>query len=566
MTESPKKSDSAGGDDKIKKEESNDTAKSAAKDAPADNNAAKKEETKPVKVPAGSYIIRMDQPYSRMVDMLLDTQYYSTNDPRPYDDTGWTLGPLRNVPTLRITDAAILKAPMTLVDGTPHSTGSVTAHSVKGKPVAAKFYIVQANAEPNLAALRFRLKDTKIFAAEDSFDSAGQKFPAGSFIIPVDGNSSDLDSNLKSAAQDLGVSILSVADDLKVARHELKVPRIAVLHTWTSTQDEGWFRLGLEETGVPYSYISDTLVRTTPNLREKYDVILFPPTISDPADILNGFPKRILPDGTDAGPIPWQKSDATPNWGGIDESPDIRGGMGFEGVAHLKQFVEEGGLFIPIGLSARMPIDLGLTNSVSITHTKALQVHGSIVRADIEDAKSPIAYGYDNSVGVYFNQAPVFKVSVAGGGDFDEGTEEAARPSGRGSTTDPDIPQGRAYTTPEAAPKRTPAEKELYVDPQYRAFFSSEIPPESLYPRVVLRFADEKNLWISGMLAGSSELAGAPAVIDVPLGRGHIVLFANNPMWRQETQGSFMLILNAALNFDHLDAGRKPSAAAKPQP
>src|SRR5579862_3106543 len=129
-----------------------------------------------------------------------------------------------------------------------------------------------------------------------------------------------------------------------------------------------------------------------------------------------------------------------------------------------------------------------------------------------------------------------------------------------------DIPQGRAYIAAEAAPKRTPAEKELYVDPQYRAFYSSQIPPETLYPRVVLRFADEKNLWISGMLAGSSELAGAPAVIDVPLGRGHVVLFANNPMWRQETQGSFMLVLNAALNFDHLDAGRKLPAAAKPQP
>jgi hypothetical protein len=97
-------------------------------------------------------------------------------------------------------------------------------------------------------------------------------------------------------------------------------------------------------------------------------------------------------------------------------------------------------------------------------------------------------------------------------------------------------------------------------------FYSSELPPASLYPRVVLRFADEKNLWISGMLAGASELAGAPAVIDVPLGRGHIVLFANNPMWRQETQGSFMLLLNAALNFDHLDAGRKtpPATNAKP--
>ena len=42
----------------------------------------------------------MDQPYSRMADMLLDTQYYNVNDPRPYDDTGWTMGAMRNVKTV----------------------------------------------------------------------------------------------------------------------------------------------------------------------------------------------------------------------------------------------------------------------------------------------------------------------------------------------------------------------------------------------------------------------------------------------------------------------------------
>ena len=61
-------------------------------------------ETKDGKFGAGSYVVRMDQPYSRMADMLLDTQYYNVNDPRPYDDTGWTLGPLHNVKTVRVKD------------------------------------------------------------------------------------------------------------------------------------------------------------------------------------------------------------------------------------------------------------------------------------------------------------------------------------------------------------------------------------------------------------------------------------------------------------------------------
>jgi hypothetical protein len=76
-------------------------------------------------------------------------------------------------------------------------------------------------------------------------------------------------------------------------------------------------------------------------------------------------------------------------------------------------------------------------------------------------------------------------------------------------------------------------------------------------PRVVLRFAnDEKNLLISGMLAGGNELANKPAVVDVPVGRGHVVMFATNPMWRHQTQGEFFLLFNAALNYDNLGAGR----------
>jgi hypothetical protein len=82
---------------------------------------------------------------------------------------------------------------------------------------------------------------------------------------------------------------------------------------------------------------------------------------------------------------------------------------------------------------------------------------------------------------------------------------------------------------------------------------------------VVLRFAsDEKNLLVSGMLAGGAELAGKPAIVDVPVGRGHVVMFATNPMWRHQTQGAFFLLFNAVLNYDNLGAGR--SQPARPQP
>ncbi len=67
------------------------------------------------------------------------------------------------------------------------------------------------------------------------------------------------------------------------------------------------------------------------------------------------------------------------------------------------------------------------------------------------------------------------------------------------------------------------------------------------------------------MLAGGAELANAPAVIDVPVGQGHVVMFANNPMWRHQTQGSFFLLFNAALNYDHLNVGRERQANERGQ-
>ena len=92
------------------------------------------------------------------------------------------------------------------------------------------------------------------------------------------------------------------------------------------------------------------------------------------------------------------------------------------------------------------------------------------------------------------------------------------------------------------------------------------MPPDLNTIRVVMRFDRKDKLLISGMLGGAEELENRPAVIDVPVGKGHIVFFAINPMWRFETHGTFFLLFNAALNYQHLDAGRpKPKPATEPK-
>jgi hypothetical protein len=74
---------------------------------------------------------------------------------------------------------------------------------------------------------------------------------------------------------------------------------------------------------------------------------------------------------------------------------------------------------------------------------------------------------------------------------------------------------------------------------------------------VLLRFADQRELLVSGLLDGGSDIAQRPVVVDVPNGKGHVVLFANNPVYRGETIGSYALVFNTMMNWDNLNAGRK---------
>jgi hypothetical protein len=542
-----------------------------------------------ISIPSGSYVVRMDQPYSRMADMLLDTQYYNISDPPPYDDTGWTLGPLHNVKTIRITDTAILRVPMSGVAVPAKATGGLT-----GAATAAA-YLINNNTDNTLASFRFRLKNTKMSAAEEAFTSGGQNFNAGTFIIQGSAASrSDIETN----ARDLGLKVVAVAEVPKVAMHDMVAPRIVLVHTWTNTQNEGWYRVAFDQLKIPYDYISDKELGKVANLRDKWDVILFGPVGGSAQRIVNGIPMR-------GDPIPFKASSITPNLGGApDTTDDMRGGMGVQGIANIEKFVAAGGLFITITGNASIPIDYGIVEGVSIEPARQLRAQGSVVNAVFADRRSPIAYGYGENLAVYFSSAPLFNVQAAGGGGgrggggggggrgaaaaaeapaagagggrggrggrggaaADAPTQIAAnpignpgetgpnRPSGRGTPNDPDIPQGRPLFVPPGpltGPNVTTGDA---AGGGGFGGFGGGNPAEA--PRVVLRFADEANLFVSGMLSGGAELAGKPAVIDAPHGSGHVLMFANNPMWRSETHGSYFLLFNAMLNFAHLDVGR----------
>jgi len=517
-----------------------------------------------VKIPAGRYVVRMDQPYSRMADMLLDTQYYNVNDPPPYDDTGWTLGALHNVKTIRVTDAAILKAPMSMIAAPAKFEGSVAG---AGSAVA---YLVNNNTDNTLFTFRYRLKNVKMSALEAPYSAGSQKFNAGTFVIKTDGAPSDLRAQLDSASKDLGLKVVAVSEMPKTAMHDIPAPRIALIHTWTNTQNEGWYRIAFDQLHIPYDYIADQKLKTMTDLRSKYDVILFGPVGGSAQSIVNGRP-------TTGDPIPFKASSITPNLGGApDTTDDMRPGMGLEGIFALHKFIEDGGLFITITGNATIPIDYGFVEGVSVADSSTLHARGSVLNAVFADKNSPIAYGYGSELAVYFNQAPIFNVGGGGfggrggggggrgggggGGRGGAGDTGANRPSGRGTMDDPDIPQGRPLFVPPTGAAVEGGGPDDDANAGGRGGRGGAAGPQ---PRVILRFAEEKDLLVSGMLTGGSALAGHPAVIDCQKGKGHVLMFANNPMWRSETHGSYFLLFNAMLNFQHLDAGKPaPRGAA----
>jgi Zinc carboxypeptidase len=510
----------------------------------------------PREFPAGSFIVRMDQPYSRIADALLDYQYWAPNDAqtRPYDDTGWTFPEGFGVQAIRVTDPKILDVPMEAVKGDVKPTSGVTG--------SGALFAINHNADNALITLRYKLKNADIQVAEEPFESAGTKFNRGSFIVKGV-SQGDLDK----VATELGLKAYALAGAPSVKTHAARAARIAILHQWTNTQTEGWWRQAFDVYAVPYDYIDPRTIHEAADLRAKYDVIIFGPGGGQSA--VEGTPLW-------RNPIPYQNTEDTPNVGTWAQTEDTRIGMGLEGLLHLRKFIDAGGVFIAANSSADFAMQNNFTYGVSAVRPGTnTRVVGSLLRTKIVDDASPVVYGVLDNLAMYSDSGDAFSVSATAGGGGrgggggggggaggGRGGGPGGRPTGRGTPDDPDVVQGRPAEeghnlTPlppvqqvQAWQYALPTEEALKRNP------ANVIPPQ-FRPRVAVRFDTQNTLLVSGLLDGGADIAQRPVVVDVPVGKGHVVLFANNPIYRGETLGSYFMVFNTILNFDSLDAGRK---------
>ena len=501
-----------------------------------------------VEVKAGDYVIRGDQPYRTLAEMYFSIQSFAPANPRPYDDTGWTFQFMRNLVVKTINDKPSY-GQLTLM-----TTEATAPGGVEG---SGPVMIVDHTTDNNLVTFRFKHRDVKMQAAEEEFEAGGRKFRAGAFIIP-DANRGVLEASLKV----LGLSAIAVASMPTVRTHDLDIPRIGYVHSWANTQNEGWVRAAFDTFGVPYTYFSDIKLREG-NLRQAYDVIVYPHVGGTAQAQVNGIPR------TGSSPLPYKKTDATPHLGAQDQADDIRGGMGLEGLTELVKFVQQGGTLITEGSTATIFPEYSLSSGVTVESPEGLFARGSVMRGVFADRQSPIAYGYDPQVPVYFNQEPVLFVASGGGTAAGGGRGDAPAIPGVGMNITPmaSASQQRLSTWDPEGPAPSVASAGADARGSRSESGQSESPGrgggrgsgvEESRPRVVLQFPSSPgDMLLSGTLVGGQALANRAQVVDVPVGQGHVVAFAIRPFWRWQTQGTYFLGFNAILNWNDLNAGRR---------
>jgi hypothetical protein len=463
--------------------------------------------------PPGTFVVRMDQPYRDFAQNLLEKQDFPTDvEHRPYDDVAWTLGYVLGVETVPLGKKEPLEVPMTRVEEPVSFPGSVEGAE------GARFFLLEHHGQKDLLSLRFALADHEIDALAGTTTVAGSERPPGSWIVPVPRNAGRLVRDLKEAASRWGGRFVGVDEDLPADRIELDLPRIAVYHSWRYTQDSGWLRYTFDRAEIPYTLINKDHVRRG-DLRKSFDVLLLPSQAW-----LSG---RSLLQGIDPrwGPMPYTRTDEFPSHGRIDSSPDITGGLGYEGMENLRRFLDDGGVLMALGSGGLLPVEMGLVRDVRVARSGRLRCPGSVVSTRVLDRDSPIAFGYPTVGHVFRTNVPLFTVpdrmdSVV---VMKFGAEEKKEEDGdeAGEVNAGESPDGKSG---EAASSGGESKKEA----------KEETPP----------------LCLSGAVFGESDLKGKPAVLDLRAGEGRVILYAFNPMHRYLNHADFGLLYNAILTYN----------------
>jgi hypothetical protein len=408
--------------------------------------------------PQGADIILMAQPFRAYAKTLLEKQDYpvrrtvqGTPVDRPYDVTGWTLPLQMNVRVDRIEQ--YFEPPL----ATRLDRAAIAPAKVWGDVRRASFFVIDARGNAGSIAINRLLKaGARLSWLTSPLPILGYTYQPGSIIVL---DAKGVRETVDAIATELGLRATASTGRAPTDARPLGRPRVGLYKSWVENIDEGWTRWLLEQYEFEFETITDADIRRG-GLRPRFDAIVLPD---------QGADRTVA--GHLAGTMP----------------PEYVGGIGTEGSAMLRQFVDTGGTLIALDSASELAITaLGapLRDVTSGLTPNEFFCPGSIVKIELD--ADPLTYG--------------LPPETAGFCAFSRAFEVAARSS--------------ADTTS-----------------------SSTI-------RIIGRYA-KSGVLLSGWLEGERVIAGKGALAEYRSGLGRAVLFGFRPQHRAQSHATFRLFFNA---------------------
>jgi hypothetical protein len=349
--------------------------------------------------PAGSFVVRMAQPYKAYAWALLENQKYP--DMRqypggppvpPYDNAGWTLPLQMGVACDQIDKP--FEAKLENIDKAPYPP----VPAVQGQ---GAYFLLNSQLNASYSIVFALLKEKAgVYRTRAGFKKDGFDVPAGSFIVK---NSPEIQKALPELLAKFSMQVLNLGSVSDIVLSPIKNPRIGLYQSWKANMDEGWTRYMFDDLGVPYTTLHNKDFQGTKNkkvdLKTAFDVIVF---ADENADIIkNGKPDPDSEHARHITPLP----------------PEYEGGIGAEGVSTLKTFVEEGGILVTLNEACGLAIkefEPPVRSALDRLDQAKFFCPTSILKLKV-DATTPIGYGLPEDTPAVFSESLAFDTWVPAG-------------------------------------------------------------------------------------------------------------------------------------------------------
>jgi Zinc carboxypeptidase len=446
---------------------------------------------------AGSWVIKTAQPYGAFAKTMLERQNYPDlrlfpgGPPEPpYDVTGHTLWMLMGVTvdTIEQPFEATLELTKTIAPIASAPPSRAKGAYLIGPDSYGTFKMVAEMQKANVP----------VFRAAKAFESAGQKFAPGTYVIPPTPASQRI---VEKAANELGVAVAAADRTPSVDGFRLKPSTKVGLWKGAGNMPGGWLMWILEQYGVNHEIVKSQDFRG--DLNAKYDVILLPSGTTR-ARIVNGL------DAKRNDPADW-------SWAF---------GVGEDGWKKLRAFVENGGTLLAIGSAVETARDL-LDLPIEKALPEAPPRFGG--GGQQENTQQVPASAVDRALREAFT-SPASLMQVLRDRVADPQNLFYCPGSLLQNEFDPNHPV--AWGMPEQWPVFFEGDQAYRLRPG----FGMEASVAARYPR--------KDILRSGWLLGEEYLRDQANVMSFRVGKGYVVTYASQIDFRAQTRATFKLLFN----------------------